>query len=62
MWPFKKKKIYRVEYIDAYGDHCCCVVKAYDEAHAWRAAENRYAYSFMAERCISIAELKENKQ
>ena len=56
---FKKKKIYKVEYEDCYGDHCVCVVKAYDECGAWEAAERRHVYKWMAQRCISITELKD---
>jgi hypothetical protein len=35
---FKKKKIYKVEYKDAWGDYGCVVVKAIDEASAWKKA------------------------
>lgn len=59
MWPFKKKKIYKVEYKDVYDRYNSCVVKAYDECCAWRAVEGRYASRWMAKFCISITELKD---
>ena len=56
---FKKKKIYKVEYKDNYGNYCSCVVKAYDESGAWRATEGRYLHKWQAQQCIGITELKD---
>ncbi len=58
MWPFKKKKIYKVEYEDCYRILNSCIVKAYDEYGAWKAVEKRYEFKWTATRCISIIELK----
>lgn len=57
MWPFRKKKIYKVEYKDAWYDDGCTVVKAYDEAHAWRVARRMYIDAYRPTVCISIVEL-----
>lgn len=57
MWPFRKKKIYKVEYRDKWGDYGCTVTKAYDEAGAWRAARAMYYGVYQPTICISIVEL-----
>ena len=57
MWPFKKKKIYKVEYEDAWQDYGCTVVKAYNEAGAWRTARAMYSGPYQPMVCISIVEL-----
>ena len=57
MWPFKKKKIYKVEYEDGWGDYGCAVVKAYDEAGAWRNARAMYSGIYQPNVCLSIVEL-----
>ena len=60
MWPFKKKKIYKiykVEYKDKWRDYGCAVVKAYDEAGAWRAARAMYSGLYQPNVCLSIVEL-----
>ena len=55
---FNKRKIYIVEYEDVYRNLNSCVVKAYDEAGAWRKVERRHCYNWEAKRCISIKEIK----
>ena len=57
MWPFRKKKIYKVEYRDKWDGYGCTVVKAYDEAGAWRAARAMYSGTCQPIVCISIVEL-----
>ena len=57
MWPFRKKKIYKVEYRDEWKDYGCAVVKAYDEAGAWRAARVINCGPYTPTVCISIVEL-----
>lgn len=57
MWPFKKKKIYKVEYKDEWNVYGCCVVKAYNEASAWRAARIMYLSSYTPTVYINITEL-----
>lgn len=61
MWPFKKKKIYKVEYKDAWNDYGCCVVKAYDVAGAWKETRRQYSNTstYRPVVCISITELKD---
>ena len=58
MWLFKKKKIYMVEYEDSHRSLNSCVVKAHDEAGAWREVEKRHCYNWQAKRCISIKEIR----
>jgi hypothetical protein len=57
MWPFKKKKIYKVEYKDKWGDYGCTIVKAYDESGAWHAARAMYSGSYQPMVYLSIVEL-----
>lgn len=57
MWPFRKKKIYKVEYRDEWKDYGCVVVKAYDKAGAWRAARVMNYGPYKPTVCISIVEL-----
>ena len=62
MWPFKKKKIYNVEYKDKWGEYGCVAVKAFDKADAWNQARkqhNEYS-SYRATACINITELKDS--
>ena len=65
MWSFKKKekKIYMVEYKDAWGDYGNSIVKACDMADAWdRAQKQRCNESpYQAHICISIKEIKEGE-
>ena len=58
---FKKKKIYKVEYKDLWNDYGCVVVKAIDEAAAWKkTTRQRLSGSpYRATVCISITELKD---
>lgn len=57
MWPFKKKKIYKVVYKDQWGAYGCTVIKAYDEASAWRKARDMYSGAYRPNVCLSIVEL-----
>ena len=57
MWLFKKKKIYKVEYRDKWGDYGCTVVKAYDRADAWRVAKAMESGVYQPNVCLSIVEL-----
>lgn len=61
MWPFKKKKIYKVEYKDRWNDYGCSVVKATDKAEAWNITRKQHgSYSnYRATVCVSITELKD---
>lgn len=59
MWPFKKKKIYKVEYKDAFNDYGCCIVRAIDIAHAWRIAKKQETGPYRAVICINITELED---
>lgn len=58
---FKKKKIYQVEYKDKWNDYGCVVVKAIDEAAAWKKARKQFwsdsVYSPTI--CLRISELKD---
>ena len=56
MWPFKKK-IYKVEYIDKWKNYGYTVVRAYNEAGAWRAARAMYSGPYQPTICVSIIEL-----
>lgn len=57
MWPFRKKKIYKVEYRDGWNAYGCAVVKAYDKVSAWRAAKTMDYGPYEPTVCISIVEL-----
>ena len=60
---FKKKKIYRVEFKDEWYHYGCVVVKAIDEADAWKRAKKQFGL-FSAYRptiCLSINELEKRK-
>ena len=58
MWPFKKKKIYKVETETLYSHSpITVVVKAYDKAGAWRQADKQIVSALG--RCFSIEELKD---
>lgn len=58
---FKKKKIYRVVYKDKWDDYGCEIVKAIDEADAWKRTRKLYSSDspYRATICISISELKD---
>lgn len=59
MWPFKKKKIYKVEYEDRWGAYGCSIVKANNEAQAWSRAIKIFNGTYQATVCINITELKD---
>ena len=59
MWPFKKKKIYKVEYKDTFNDYGCCIVRAIDIVQAWRIAKKQETGPYRAVICINITELKD---
>ena len=59
MWPFKKKKIYKVEYKDQWYDYGCCIVKAKDKERAWKAARRQTFGYYKATVYINITELKD---
>ena len=59
MWPFKKKKIYRVRYMDRFEKICITVVKAVDEEQACRAIEEHYPYAWYVTQIIEIEEIKQ---
>lgn len=58
---FSKKKIYKVEYKDAWGDYGNSVVKAYDQADAWKRVRRQHGgfSPYRAIVCISIEALQE---
>lgn len=58
---FKKKKIYQVEYKDTWDDYGCVVVKAIDEAVAWKKAKKQFCSSspYSPTICLRISELKD---
>lgn len=57
---FKKKKIYQVEYQDKWDDYGCVVVKAIDEADAWKKAKKQFwsGSVYSPTICLRISELK----
>ena len=57
MWPFKKKKTYRVKYMDIYGDICITIVNASNEEQACRVTEERYPYPWYVKQIIEIEEI-----
>lgn len=59
---FKKKKIYKVEYRDRCDDYGCAVVKATDEANAWKNAKKQFwsGSAYAPTTCLNINELKDS--
>lgn len=53
---FSKKNIYKVEYKDAWGDYGNTIVKAYDQADAWKRVCRQHdgLSPYRAVICISI--------
>lgn len=58
MWPFKKKKMYRVKYKDEFDDVIITVVKAVDIAQACRAVERRHTYRWQVHQILEINEVE----
>ena len=60
MFKWLKKKIYQVEFKDEWSDYGCVVVKAIDEADAWKRAKKQFWRDsvFRPTICLSINELK----
>lgn len=58
---FKKKYIYKVEYKDTWGDYGCVVVKAIDEASAWKKARRQFFNDsyFKPMSCLGVSRLNE---
>jgi hypothetical protein len=59
MWPFKKKKIYKVLYADECGNYDCAfaLVKAIDVNEAWKEIRKLGFKPHRPIVCISITEL-----
>jgi hypothetical protein len=58
MWPFKKKKMYRVKYTDGFGQVMITIVKATDLEQACREVEKRHAYRWQVHQILEIDEVK----
>ena len=58
MWPFKKKKMYRVKYTDDFDNVIITVVKATDLARACREVEKRHTYRWEVHQILEIDEVK----
>ena len=58
MYLFKKKKIYRVKYIDHFSDVNITVVKATDLESACRKVEKRYPYPWYVHQILEIKEVR----
>jgi hypothetical protein len=58
MWPFKKKKMYRVKYTDNCNDVFITIVKATDPVEACREVEKRHAYRWQVQQILEIDEVK----
>jgi hypothetical protein len=58
MWPFKKKKMYRVKYTDDFGQVMITIVKAADLVQACREVEKRHTYRWQVHQILEIDEVK----
>lgn len=57
MWPFKKKKIYRVKYTDDFDNVIITFVKATDPVQACREVEKRHTYRWQVHQILDIKEI-----
>lgn len=58
MWPFKKKKMYRVKYTDNFDSVIVTVVKATDPVQACREVEKRHTYYQQVHQILDIKEIE----
>lgn len=59
MWPFKKKKMYRVKYKDDFDQIMITIVKAVDFEHACREVEKRHTYRWQVHQILDIKEIEQ---
>ena len=58
MWPFKKKKMYRVKYTAGFDNVLITIVKATDPVQACREVEKRHTYRWQVHQILDIKEME----